>query len=866
MDIESDLGIDSIKRVEILSALEEKMPDLPKVTPDMMGSLKTLGQIIGYLNASGGQPADSAIHPISASDSGVQSVVDHADSDTSGIDRQRIHVQPLAGPNGNALSLPANYFIGLAGTLDGLGSELIEVLNARGLAARPLSGPDQLAADMPMAGLVLLAPVDAPEAFRWAQVCAPMLKTAAETVNACFITVSSLDGAFGFNGGKVSEPSQGALAGLAKTASIEWPRVRCLALDVDPDWQDRPSLARALADEICMAHSHREAEIGLAPDRRTGLRLSSAPLPQKDGIKLGSGDVVIVTGGARGVTAEAAKALASRTACTLALLGRSPSPQPEPDWLQSLTDEGQIKKAILAHQFSGQTPAPREIEKQYRYWSANRQIQTTLNALQTTGVTARYYSVDVNDAAAVRETVNGIRGELGRVKALIHGAGVLEDRLIVDKQLDQFNKVYNTKVGGLANLLDCLGDEALDYLVLFSSVSARIGNQGQVDYAMANEVLNKMARQQARLWPQCKVLAINWGPWDGGMVTPALKRNFLKNKVALIPPEQGASAMLAELAASAGGEIEVVIGGLLNRPAIPEPHGQPRIQSSNDPGCLSLTCRREVDVAHHPVLESHLLDGRPVVPLALITEWLAHSALHANPGLTLHGMDNLRLFNGITLDSHKRNIRLLAGKACRKGQVYEVDVEIRDDQPEGSDRVHSSARAILTDRLPAAPLFEENGHFKTNGRRPPSLDAIYQRVLFHGRDLHGIQEIIRISEAGISARLASAPPPAQWMKAPLRSRWIADPLILDCAFQMAIIWCHEQLGQVSLPSFAASYRQYCDRFPREGVAAVLEVNACNERKLTGDFTFLDTHKKVLAHLRGYEAIMAPELFKAFKAA
>jgi len=49
MDIGADLGIDSIKRVEILSTLEETLPGLPKVSPDMMGTLKTLGQIADYL-------------------------------------------------------------------------------------------------------------------------------------------------------------------------------------------------------------------------------------------------------------------------------------------------------------------------------------------------------------------------------------------------------------------------------------------------------------------------------------------------------------------------------------------------------------------------------------------------------------------------------------------------------------------------------------------------------------------------------------------------------------------------------------------------------------------------------------------------
>jgi hypothetical protein len=83
---------------------------------------------------------------------------------------------------------------------------------------------------------------------------------------------------------------------------------------------------------------------------------------------------------------------------------------------------------------------------------------------------------------------------------------------------------------------------------------------------------------------------------------------------------------------------------------------------------------------------------------------------------------------------------------------------------------------------------------------------------------------------------------------------------------MAIVWCHQLRGQVCLPSFAAAYRQYCRRFPQSGVSAVLEVRHCTGRKLSGDFTFLDAEKTVLAQLKGYEAIMDPSLMKAFKAA
>ena len=54
MDIEADLGIDSIKRVEILATLEEKMPGLPAIPPDTLGTLKTLGQITAFLKKNPG--------------------------------------------------------------------------------------------------------------------------------------------------------------------------------------------------------------------------------------------------------------------------------------------------------------------------------------------------------------------------------------------------------------------------------------------------------------------------------------------------------------------------------------------------------------------------------------------------------------------------------------------------------------------------------------------------------------------------------------------------------------------------------------------------------------------------------------------
>ena len=145
-----------------------------------------------------------------------------------------------------------------------------------------------------------------------------------------------------------------------------------------------------------------------------------------------------------------------------------------------------------------------------------------------------------------------------------------------------------------------------------------------------------------------------------------------------------------------------------------------------------------------------------------------------------------------------------------------------------------------------------------------NMEEVYDKILFHGWQLHGIRKIISCSSRGMVALISAAPTPAEWITAPLRNQWIADPLVLDCAFQMATVWCFEEKGIVSLPSYGASYRQYRHRFPSDGVKAVLEIKEITNRKMQGDFTLLDSNDEIVARLNGYEAIMDASLLKAFK--
>jgi NAD(P)-dependent dehydrogenase (short-subunit alcohol dehydrogenase family) len=573
-------------------------------------------------------------------------------------------------------------------------------------------------------------------------------------------------------------------------------------------------------------------------------------------------DVVVVSGGARGVTAAAVIELARARRLTFILLGRSPQPFEPPDWLHDLNDEAAIKRAIIANAFPNETPSPQAVEAFYRRQMNNREIGATLAAIEAAGASARYYCVDICDGTTLDAVVKDIRLVHGPIKALVHGAGILQDRLIVDKTPAQFDRVFATKVQGLSNLLAATAGDPLRWIVLFSSVAARFGNVGQVDYAAANEALNKLAQSEARQRTACRVKSINWGPWDGGMVTPALKTAFARRGIALIPIDAGTRALVAEMGAESDNAIEVLIGA-----ATPQPLSQGHAVDDGVPPASEAAhtaFQSDVSLEHFPILDDHRLDGNPVVPLALIAEWMGHGALHNHPGMLLTGINDLRLLKGIVLESEDpRRIRILAADSRTRQDGLQIPLELHNGQNPGQSVIHCRATALVSDRFaepPSCRIPESLAH--ENYPRVPA--DIYADILFHGHQLQGLRRVMANSPEGMRAEIATAPAPSRWIKNPARNRWIADPLIMDCAFQMASLWCYEHSGQVSLPSYLASYRQYCRRFPSASIQALLLVSEVSQYKMTGDFYFLDAEQKVLATISGFEAVMDKQLMQAFK--
>ena len=879
MQLDADLGIDSIKRVEILAAIQERLPEAPVIGPEHLGTIRTLGQIVDFLAGGKATAAPEPAPPVSPASAAVSPL---AAEDEVPVRRYVPVAVPLRDEGRPAGTLPVDGDVWVADDGSALAAAVMARLGQLGHRVVGITKPGDtpLTAPNGLAGLVLFA---APrpdgganlDAFRLLRAAGPELRKLGRFGAAC-VAVTRLGGTFGLGDPATiaaDEADSGGLAGLVKTAGHEWPEVACKAIDVDPTW-DVTAAAAAIVIEMTIRGP---VEVGLSAHGKIKLSLQARPVDLSESVApLGPKDVVVVSGGARGVTAEVAVALAEAFRPTIVLLGRSPTPEPEPEWLRPLADEAAIKRAL--HGRSTGKASPPALNDEYRRIAANREVLANLRRIEAAGACVLYRSVDVRDEAAVATILGSIRSEIGPIRGLVHGAGVLADRKIEDQTDDQFASVFGTKVGGLDALLRAVEEDDLRALVLFSSSTARFGRTGQVAYAAANEVLNKRAAVAAVARPGCRVVAVNWGPWAGGMVTPALQALFASEGIATIPLQVGAAYLIDELRATTARPTEVVILGgggpepnflrdedeaaTAPSPTAPASEPTPDLAPSSS---LTTVFERVLDLESTPILRAHVMDGRPVLPMALILEWLGQAAMTRHPGMVFAGVDDLRVLKGVVLrGSNPETIRVLAGKAERGDDRTVVPVELRGTLADGRDVLHARGSVVLADGAIEAP---ETAVALDPTALPPlerSVRSIYRDVLFHGPALHGIQGVDGCGDAGISAEVAAAPAPSAWIAKPLRNQWLTDPLALDSAFQLMIVWSVDRLGAGSLPTFIGQYRQFRRAFPKDGTRVEIQVIESSPHKARASVDFRDAAGVLVARIDNYECVIDASLQSAFR--
>jgi enediyne polyketide synthase len=332
----------------------------------------------------------------------------------------------------------------------------------------------------------------------------------------------------------------------------------------------------------------------------------AAPVPPADQV---TQDVLLVSGGGKGIGLECALALAEAGGFALALLGRA-HPQQDPE------------------------------------------LAANLQRLEQQGLRYRYLVADVTQPEALRGALAEFQRTLGPVRALLHAAGFNNPRLAHEIDAAGLERTYAPKVRGLEYLLAALAPEPLRLLVTLGSVIGRFGLRGQSEYALANARLTWLTQQHALRQPHCRCLAVESSVWaEIGMGVRLGSLDALRHEgITALPPARSA-ALLARLALSPSGPDTVLVAGRLGaqaplpfRDAAPLPFQRflerPRVHY---PG-LELVVEAELSTSTDPYVEDHVYEGQRLFPAVMGLEAMAQAAL------ALVGADTLPTFEDVRFE------------------------------------------------------------------------------------------------------------------------------------------------------------------------------------------------------------------------
>ena len=379
-------------------------------------------------------------------------------------------------------------------------------------------------------------------------------------------------------------------SGLARTLRLEAPGVRVTIVDVPADAAGTDVVERVVG-EVAATDGFSEASYDRDGARRIPI-LRALPLRPAGAAPppvLGTGDVLLVTGGGRGITAECALAIAEDTGAALAILGRSDPGDPE-----------------LAGNLARMTEA---------------------------GATVRYERADVTDPDGVRAAVARITAELGPVTAVLHGAGRNEPAALTGLDPADLKAALAPKVDGLRTVLAAVDPAGLRLLVTFGSIIGRAGLRGEGHYATANDWLAGLTAELAERFPTCRALCLEWSVWSGTGMGERLSvvESLTRDGVTPITPDAGIAA-LRRLLADPGTPPVVVVSGRTGdlgtlRYARPE---LPLLRFVEQPlvhyGGVELVAQAELSTGTDPYLADHELDGDLLFPAVFGLEAMAQVA------------------------------------------------------------------------------------------------------------------------------------------------------------------------------------------------------------------------------------------------
>ncbi len=901
LDLEADLGIDTVKQAEMFAAIRATY-NIPRDENLKLRDFPTLAHVIKFAQERsqvGARGAELKLEPNKPVRAAPIARPAPASFDAANSIPRRVPIPVLRPPlrlcRQTGVTLGRGHRVVVMPDQGGVAEALEQLLRAKGVEILRVPGaPDaavlaELLQNWIAAGgvdgvywlpaLDIEQRIDQMDPPTWHEAVRVRVRSFYTAMRALYehiakagtflVSATRLGGQHGYDGAGAIAPLGGAVIGFTKTYKRE--RVEAHVKAVDFAAETVPSeIAQWLLEETL--YDPGAIEIGYKHGLRWTVGLQEQPaVDGQPGLVLDSSTVFLITGAAGSIVSAITADLAAASGGTFYLLDLIPEPDPaNPDLKRFVSDPEGLKRELFARiQARGERATPALVEKELAALERAQAAQSAIDAVRAAGGTAHYFSVNLTDANAVAEIISQVRRDHGRIDVLLHAAGLERSRSLSAKEPREFDLVFDVKADGFFNLLHAISDMPLKATVAFSSVAGRFGNPGQTDYSSANDLLCKTTSSLRTTHPGTRGIVIDWTAWGGiGMATRGSIPKIMEMAgIDMLPPEAGVPLIRRELTCG-GTRGEVVIGqrlGILMKewdeiggldPSASEVKGEgivhgPMIGKVVNTGIFSpLRIETTLDPKLQPFLYDHQIDGTPVLPGVMGIEAFAEAALYLLPGWNISAIEDVQFLAPFKFYRHEPRAAIIEAliHSVRDGIVAEcrlIGSRQLPNQAEPQVTTHFTARVRLTKQVSKAAVVAPLGGLPAEGMI--AAGALYG-LYFHGPAYQVVERAWQ--DGGRIVGLMPRSLPENHYPSALPT--LMAPRLIELCFQTAGVWEMGTESRMGLP-------QHIDRVSLLRAPEMAEGQFCAvvtpaPGRGTFDADVIDARGYCYVQLRGYRTI------------
>lgn len=895
LDLEADLGIDTVKQAELFDTIREHY-SIPRREDLILADYSTLTKVIQFVISSTAE-MDQEDESVPAE----SNLADEIDSEVTLIRRvPRPILRPkleLCLPTGVSFS-PGDKVL-LFGSQNKLAHAFEQYLAA--LEVQPLlcSSVDEIEqfSGEEMKGVFFLAGTKKIGQFSSLDL-EKLQKRLDQQIYALYrlmtglqhlqflIAVTKSDGQHGYGEGSQDLTLNGGITGFCKSVAREKADLLVKVVDFMQD-ADLGFIAEQTVREVSLDPT--VVEVGRHGKERMTVMALPEDRHKKPNLQLDSNTVFLISGGAGGISVPITKDLANRTHGTFILLGRTDLPDEDNPYLeQAITDRRGLKQRLIAESDQeNQKLTPAQIEKQLDKYAQQGRIRQVLEGIRSAGGKAEYLACDVMDAAAVNRVVSHVIDQYNKVDIFIHAAGIEKSRTLARKSEEEFRQVLEVKVIGFINLFSELiaQGNSLEAVQVFTSVAGRFGNPGQTDYAAANDLLCRWMPILEKEYPETKFQALDWSAWaEVGMATRGfIPRAMVQAGIEMLPTAIAAPQVWHELTRGDSGEV-VLAGKLGALEAQMDSSGGMDILKANealragDPihtmfselTGLNLSdgthLEADLDPKNEAFLHDHELNGVPILPGVMGIEGFTVAARHIasvlgteGPGFNVSQLRQIRFEKPLKFYREEpRHITWKAQVVQREGEMV-ADVKLSSilQNPLGDAQIseHFSGQVVLE---PTEILLPDSWQSIPEWRSDSYLskEDIY-KVYFHGPAFQVLAGVQRNDEYVLGKLQPDFTEGSNQLM-----QLSSHPMLIELCFQTAGVYEIGAKGKMCLPHSVGALRIYPNQVNGRNVYAFVKPRTILDDEQVFDAWVVDEDGKVYLEIKDYRTVQLDDKLDA----